>query len=163
MSCVRLGLGLSFGLGLARCLVTGTNSRFVVILPNTYLLHSQIAFLVRVRIPSKGPFKCYVTLFVWILDPHPPPRNANNVEPYTFVTLFPGKVDTPHHHLRYVTLEWPLTRVVNLLGNKSNSQGSGKYRELPGITGNYREILGNRYCYKQLTLQTAVDNLQKHC
>ena len=28
------------------------------------------------------------------LDPHPPPRNANNVEPYTFVTLFSGKFDT---------------------------------------------------------------------
>ena len=26
---------------------------------------------------------------------HPPPRNANNIEPYTFVTLFPGKCETP--------------------------------------------------------------------
>ena len=43
------------------------------------------------------------------MDPHPPPRNANNIEHYTFVTLFPGKSDTPHPHLRYVTLEWPLT------------------------------------------------------
>ena len=33
----------------------------------------------------KGPFKCYVTLFSMEFDPHPPPRNANNVEPYTFV------------------------------------------------------------------------------
>ena len=41
------------------------------------------------------------------LDPHAPPRNANNVEPYTFVMLFPRKCDTPHPHLRYVTLEWP--------------------------------------------------------
>ena len=57
---------------------------------------------------DRGPFKCYVTLFVWKLDPHPPPRNANNIEPYTFVMLFPGKIDTPHPHLRYVTLEWPL-------------------------------------------------------
>ena len=47
-------------------------------------------------------------LFVWKLYPHPPPRNANNIEPYTFVTLFSGKFDTPPHpHLRYVTLEWP--------------------------------------------------------
>ena len=29
---------------------------------------------------------------------HPPPRNANNVEPYTFVTLFSGKADTPTPH-----------------------------------------------------------------
>ena len=54
-----------------------------------------------------GPFKCYVTLFFWKLDPHPPPRNANNIEPCTFVTLFPEKIDTPHPHLRYVTVEWP--------------------------------------------------------
>ena len=27
---------------------------------------------------------------------HPPPRNANNIfEPYTFVTLFPGKCNPP--------------------------------------------------------------------
>ena len=44
----------------------------------------------------------------WKLDPHPPPRNANNIEHYTFVTLFPGISDTPHPHLRYVTLEWSL-------------------------------------------------------
>ena len=42
-----------------------------------------------------GPFKCYVTVFSWNLDPHQPPRNANNIEPYTFVTLFSGKFDTP--------------------------------------------------------------------
>ena len=30
-------------------------------------------------------------LEIW---PLPPPRNANNVEPYTFVTLFSGKADT---------------------------------------------------------------------
>ena len=42
-----------------------------------------------------GPFKCYVTLFSREFDPHPPPCNANNVEPYTFVTLFSGKADTP--------------------------------------------------------------------
>ena len=55
-----------------------------------------------------GPFKCYVMLFSWEFYPHPPPRNANNVEPYTFVTLFSGKADTPPNpSLRYVTLEWP--------------------------------------------------------
>ena len=43
----------------------------------------------------KWSFKCYVTLVFWKLDSHPPPRNANNIEPYTFVKLFPGKVDTP--------------------------------------------------------------------
>ena len=42
-----------------------------------------------------GPFKCYVTLFSWEFYPHPPPHNANNIEPYTFVMLFSGKADTP--------------------------------------------------------------------
>ena len=43
---------------------------------------------------AKGPFKCYVMLFSWKLDPHPPPRSANSIEHYTFVTLFSGKSDT---------------------------------------------------------------------
>ena len=42
--------------------------------------------------------------FSWKFDPHLPPRNANNVESYTFVTTPP-----PHPLLRYVTLEWPLS------------------------------------------------------
>ena len=42
------------------------------------------------RFNPYGPFKCYVTLFSREIDPHPPPRNANIVEPYTFVTLFLG-------------------------------------------------------------------------
>ena len=53
---------------------------------------------------GKGSFKCYVTLFFGKLDPHPPPRNANNIEHYTFA--FSGKYDPPPHR-RYVTLEWP--------------------------------------------------------
>ena len=56
---------------------------------------------------GKGAFKCYVTLFPRKLDPHPPPRNANNIVPYTFVTLFSRKCDNPHRHLRYVTFESP--------------------------------------------------------
>ena len=62
-----------------------------------------------------GPFKCYVTLFFWKLDP--PPRNTNDIESYTFVTLFPRKVDNPPppRHLRYV-LEWPHRYTVFCLG-----------------------------------------------
>ena len=44
-----------------------------------------------------GPFKCYVTLFSWMLDTHPPPHNPNNNEPYTFTILFLGNL-TPHPH-----------------------------------------------------------------
>ena len=36
-----------------------------------------------------------------------PPRNANKVEPYTFVMLFPGKLTPAHPPLHYVTPEWP--------------------------------------------------------
>ena len=71
----------------------------------------------------KGPFKCYVTLFFWKLDPHPPLRNANNIEHYTFVMLFSRKSDTPHPHLRYITLEWPL-RAIQVL---HNVEGGGEW------------------------------------
>ena len=37
----------------------------------------------------------------------PPPRNANNIDPYTFLRFFPENL-TPPPHLHYVTLEWPL-------------------------------------------------------
>ena len=49
------------------------------------------------------------------IGPPPPPRNANNIEHYTFVTLFSRKSDTPHPHLRYVTLEWPLINALCLI------------------------------------------------
>ena len=48
-----------------------------------------------------GPtyFSTWVTFlrnaFFWKFDPHPPPRNANNVEPHTFITPFSGKAYTP--------------------------------------------------------------------
>ena len=48
----------------------------------------------------RGQSNFYVPLFSWEFYPHPPPRNANNVEPYTFVTLFSGKADTPLTALR---------------------------------------------------------------
>ena len=48
-----------------------------------------------VTLTPKGSFKCYVTLFFGKLDPHPPPHNANNIEHYTFVTLFPENLPPP--------------------------------------------------------------------
>ena len=42
-----------------------------------------------------GAIQVLRNAFFWKLDPHPPPRNANNIEPYTYVTLFSGKCDTP--------------------------------------------------------------------
>ena len=58
------------------------------------------------RRATRGPCKCFVTLFFWKLDHHPPPRNADNIEQYTFVTYFFPENQTPPPHLRYVTLEW---------------------------------------------------------
>ena len=57
-----------------------------------------------------GPFKCYVTLFFWKLDPHPPPRNANNIEYYTFVTLSSRKSETPPPPSALRNTEWPLCK-----------------------------------------------------
>ena len=41
---------------------------------------------------------CYVMLFSWKFDPHTPPRNANNIELFTFVMRFLGKADTTTPH-----------------------------------------------------------------
>ena len=56
-----------------------------------------------------GAIQVLRNAFSWKLDLHPPPHNANDVEPYTFVTLFPRKC---RPHLHYVTLEWPLICVA---------------------------------------------------
>ena len=64
--------------------------------PESQCFNSETAeniCMVRRRSQSYGPFKCYITLLFWKFDTHPPPRNANNVEPYIFVTLFSGKSD----------------------------------------------------------------------
>ena len=50
-----------------------------------------------------------VTLFFWKIDTHPSLVNANNIEQFTFVTLFSRKFETTLH---YVTLEWPLMYCV---------------------------------------------------
>ena len=96
-------------------------------------------------ISYKGPFKCYVMLFSWNLDPHPPPRNANNIEPYTFVTLFLGKIDTPHPYLRYVTLEWPLrpTTAISVQTTANHHQNLGIY-----YRGDQTSTETDRYDYK---------------
>ena len=83
----------------------------------------------------KGPFKCYIMLFSWKFDPHPPSRNANNVEPYSFVTLFSWKADTPHPLLRYITLEWPRAnsfpaRAVFQVGSKTTEKASSAWLSL---------------------------------
>ena len=69
----------------------------------------------------KGPFKCYVTLFSGKLDPHPPPRNANNVEYYTFVTLFFGKLDTPPPPPTALRNTWMAPK-CNILVTRAKSQ-----------------------------------------
>ena len=48
------------------------------------------------RISYLGPFTCKLCYVKKILEirHNPPPRNANNVEPYIFVTFFSGESDT---------------------------------------------------------------------
>ena len=69
-----------------------------------------------------GPFKCYVTLSPSKFEPHPPPRNADNVELYTFVALFPEKAEPTHPPPHCVTLERPL-----LVVQFHESAGLGKW------------------------------------
>ena len=99
--------------------------RLLVVSGSTKITNNEICLLKfyfnwQVYFFVKGPFKCYVTLIFWKLDPHPPPRNANNIKHYTFVTLFSRKSDTPHPHLRYVTLEWPLILKCRVLVSVSH-------------------------------------------
>ena len=55
---------------------------------------------------SKGAIQVLVTLFSGNRTPHPPPRNANNVEPFLHLrNAFFRKIGNPHPH--YVILEWP--------------------------------------------------------
>ena len=68
-----------------------------------------------------------VTLFSWNLNPHPPPRNHNNVEAYTFITIFSGKLDTPHPPYVLCNTWMPHEQIVNRL-TVGRSYGSwGRY------------------------------------
>ena len=59
-----------------------------------------------IMVPSLlGHSGCYVNLFSGNLTPTS--RNANNVEPYIFETLFSGKSDTLP-----TALEWPLSLAI---------------------------------------------------
>ena len=76
----------------------GIDTRYCLIPKTQAMVAEQTCPSFEVHLQSlsyhRGPFKCYVTLFFWKLDPHPPPRNANNIEHHTFVTLFSRKSDT---------------------------------------------------------------------
>ena len=85
-----------------------------------------------IRLCVLGPFKCYVTGFFGKFYPHRSPRNSNNVETYTFVTLFSGKFDTPHPHLCFVILEWPLSPVKITYHTLQNRQSVDNRRCTPG-------------------------------
>ena len=62
-----------------------------------------------------GAIQVFRNAFSRECDPHPPPRNANNVEPYTVVTLFSGKADThpPRTALRNTWMS-PYRIIINL-------------------------------------------------
>ena len=98
----NIGFWFRKGLSLPKMYIFTTLQKY----ERKYIATLAIRLLTYIQIYVSS--KCYVTLFSWNLDPHPPPRSANNVKPYTFVTLFPKKIGhPPPPHLRYVTLEWP--------------------------------------------------------
>ena len=70
------------------------------------------------------PFKCYVTLFYWKFNTHPPHCNSNEVEPYIFVTLFLGNTTPSRPLLRYITLEWPPKRRENIASFKAPQESA---------------------------------------
>ena len=66
--------------------------------------------IIHERTRTQGAIEVLRNAIFLEIGPHPTPRNANNIEHYTFVTLFSGKYyHPPLPHLRYVTLEWPPT------------------------------------------------------
>ena len=52
-------------------------------------------FFIQVVLLTWMQIKVLRNVFFWKLDRHPPPRNANNIEPYTFATFFPENVTPP--------------------------------------------------------------------
>ena len=54
-------------------------------------------------------------LFSWKFDTYIPPRNANNVEPYTFVTLFSRKFDARLIHILQFSMQ--VIRILRLEKN----------------------------------------------
>ena len=84
----------------------GKHSDDFNVVGNSFQMLGRLHLVLVSNNTAMGPFKCYVTLFSWKLYPHPPSRNANNIELYTFATFSPEHL-TPLTHLRYVTIEWP--------------------------------------------------------
>ena len=53
--------------------------------------------------------KLLCKFFFWKIYTYPPPHDANNIEQYTFITVFLGNLAPVPLH--YVTLEWPLETI----------------------------------------------------
>ena len=77
----------------------------------------RVGLLVRFAAPDdscwcdKGPFKCYIVLFSGNFTPTNPPRNANNVEPYIFVTFFFREIWHPPTYC----ITWQLNGLLNVV------------------------------------------------
>ena len=69
-------------------------------------MNNLAMFFIQVVLLTWMQIKVLRNVFFWKLDRHPPPRNANNIEPYTFATFFPENVTPPPPHLRYAPLPW---------------------------------------------------------
>ena len=81
-------------------------------------------YLVNSQISVYGAIQVLRNAFIQRIWPHPPPSNANNVDPYTFVTLFSGKADTPHPMVIHNTWMAPKTHRHN---GMLSSRHSHKY------------------------------------
>ena len=58
-----------------------------------------------------GTIQVLRNVFSWEFDSYAPPRNANNVEPYTFVTLVSGKADPPSTPTALCNTQMALTTI----------------------------------------------------
>ena len=66
----------------------------------------EVALIVSLMLPQGG-HSSVRQCFFWQFYTHPPPRNANNVDPYIFIMFFSGNITPSQPLLHYVTLEWP--------------------------------------------------------
>ena len=117
----------SCGIQLLSFLTCVSHSNSVI----THMCHSRLVL-------AKKPFVLRDDFFLkFHTDPRP--RNANNVEPYTFVTLFPGNLTT-HSPFHYVTLELALTMPFNAYPHLHHHPPPVPLRSVPSASRSHSPV-----------------------
>ena len=92
-------------------------------------LHQDGGLRSRCDVPL-GEFQVLRNAFFWKIDTHPPSGNANNIESYTFQTIFSGKFDTP-----------TLPQLLYVKRGSSEVECRTRNRDSPGLTPPFATVL----------------------